>query len=512
MHDRPVPRSRWLGVFGSIGCAMSCQSILGIEDLTETSRSIASSSAGSAGTGNEAAGSGGSASGTASSGGTAGTFGNAGSGGGLSGVGIGGAPLEPSLDAGLADAAPPASGSVSGRVIDFFRRPVPNQAVTIGGETVATDAQGRFTLEGVAGSYTASLMVNMIRAGGQAHYAYVYEGLTRRDPTLQVYSALVERSTSSLLVSFENVVFEAGRFAILAFESPDGRFADTETSGDTEFLGSPVWSGPSAITGNIHALLSWRDVVSEPPVFYEAYQSLPITAVDGQQANVTFDLPADPSLVTGNVGGTVLGGDVAPRSNYVSLRFPDGAALPLIDTVATSEAFSYFVPQLAGTSFVVGAAGGSYAFPPYAVAHRENVTFGQSDVTLSVPRAVTLLAPQAGGAVTASSTYSWAALSQTARTFLWHLEFDATYEGMFVLTSRTQIELPEFADGFSVPPGVAVTWSVETHGDAPDVDALTGPDGYLDAFSLGTAFPVGPNRTSGYYTESERRSFTMGED
>ena len=38
-----------------------------------------------------------------------------------------------------------------------------------------------------------------------------------------------------------------------------------------------------------------------------------------------------------------------------------------------------------------------------------------------------------------------------------HLGFDATYEGMFVLTSRTQIELPRFADGFTVPPGVAVT-------------------------------------------------------
>jgi len=160
----------------------------------------------------------------------------------------------------------------------------------------------------------------------------------------------------------------------------------------------------------------------------------------------------------------------------------------------------------------VGAADGSAGFPPYAVAHRENVAVGQSDIALGVPRPVTLLGPQAGASVTPSATYSWSTLSQTARTFLWHLEFDATYEGIFVLTSRTEIELPTFADGFSVPPGVNVTWSVETHGDAPDVDALTGEAGYLDAFSIGTAYPIGPNHSDGYYTESERRSFSMGQD
>jgi hypothetical protein len=82
---------------------------------------------------------------------------------------------------------------------------------------------------------------------------------------------------------------------------------------------------------------------------------------------------------------------------------------------------------------------------------------------------------------------------------------------MFVLTNRTQIELPQFADGFTVPEGVAVRWAVETHGDAPNVDAFAGPDGYLDSFSLGTSYPKGPNRNDGYYTESERRLFTMGD-
>jgi hypothetical protein len=503
-----VVRHRWL--CAGIICALACQNVLGIQDLSETPRPLGG--AGSAGS--NVGGAQGRGPGNAGAAGTAGGNnlpGNAGNAGSDTSAGLGGAPLELPLDAGATDAQSPGGNVVNGRVIDFFRRPVPNLAVTIGATTATTNAAGEFSITGAEPPYTASLMVNMIRSGGQAHYGYVYEGLTRSDPTLQVYSALVERSASSLAVSFDNVVFDEGRYAVLAFQSPDALFVDGETTANTEFLGAPSWSGPDRLTGTIHALLTWRDTPFDPPVFYEAYQSFPLSARDGASASVGFDLPFNPDLLTGIIAGSATGGALA-RSNYVALRLADGAALPLIDDSVDTDEFVYFVPQLDGASYVFGAADGSFGFPPYAIAHRENITFGQSDVTLAVPRSVTLVAPQPGGVVTPASTYSWSTLSQTARTFLWHLEFDATFEGMFVLTSRTEIELPTFADGFAVPPGVAVTWSVETHGDAPNVDALVDPDGYLDAFSLGTSYPVGPNRSEGYYTESERRGFTMTGD
>lgn len=494
--------------------SLGCEGLLGIEDLTEESRPLAGGS-----TPGEASGSGG----TSGAGGS--PTSNAG-GGGSSGSGVAGAaggasvstdtsqPPGSGSDAGTAaDASPPSAGDivVSGRVIDFSRRPVPGTAVTIGESTAITGADGAFSIEGVQAPYTASLVIDMIRGGGQARYGYVYEGLTRVDPTLQVYSALPERSTSSLTVTFQNVAFDVGEYAILAFSSADGRFVDDDTTNDTEFLGSPAWSGPPAITGNIHALLALRDSTFDPPIAFRAHQALPLGVGDGQPASVAFDMSAA-DVTTGSIGGTVSGGLFDPRSNYVGLRFSDGTALPIVDETAEGPQFSYVVPALDDSAFFVAAADGTSSFPPYAVAHRENVAFGAADVALAVPRPVTLTAPQGGAAVTPSTPYVWSPLSQTARTFLWHLEFDATYEGMFVLTSRTQIELPRFADGFTVPPGVAVTWSVETHGDAPDVDALTGPDGYLDAYSLGSAFPAGPNRSDGYYTESERRSFTMGAD
>ena len=108
---------------------------------------------------------------------------------------------------------------------------------------------------------------------------------------------------------------------------------------------------------------------------------------------------------------------------------------------------------------------------PYAVAWRDGVLPGASDVVLNVPNPVNLTAPQSDAPVTPSTLYSWSSLGQTARTFVWRVEFRDTFEGMLVITSRTQIELPTFPDGFTVPAGTPYSWSVETHGDAPSVDA-----------------------------------------
>lgn len=488
------------------GLALACQGILGIEELKSEARPGSAGTGGSSSGGDAGSGGGGAA---GSSGGTPNTAGSASGGSNAGTGGSAGAPID--SDGGVPDAGSVSDGVVSGRVIDFFRRPVPDVPVTIGGTTVATNAQGQFSIGGVTPPYDASLMLNTPRNGGVAHYGYVFEGLTRPNPTLQVYTALPTRSASSISVGFQGNTFEENlHYVVLAWSSPDGVFA-RDASGPTEYVGEPSWSGPAATAGTIHALDTYKDVAGEPPVAYQAYQELPLTASDSQPASVGFNLPFDPTIVTDTISGTATHqGAVDSSTNSVSLLFADGTGMPLVEATPTGDAFSYFAPILAGTSLVVAASDGIVA--PYAVAHRGNLAVGQTDVALAVPRPVNLSSPQAGAPVTPSTLFSWSRLSQTAQTFLWHLEFNATYEGMYVLTSRASIELPRFADSFTVPPGTEVTWSVETHGDAPNVDAAAGPNGYLDSFAFGTTYPVGPSRSDGYYTESERRGFTMGSD
>jgi hypothetical protein len=182
----------------------------------------------------------------------------------------------------------------------------------------------------------------------------------------------------------------------------------------------------------------------------------------------------------------------------------------LLDDTSSAEEFTYLVPALPETSLVVAAADGSAAFPPYALTWNDGLA-PDADVALAIPNAVNLSTPQSGASVDAETSFAWSTAGQSARTFLWHLESTGPFfEGMLVVTQRTQIGLPQFPD-FSLLPGTPFVWSVETHGDAPDVDALAGPDGFLDPFSVGENFPVGPGRGGGYYTESARNAGTLSD-
>jgi len=45
--------------------------------------------------------------------------------------------------------------------------------------------------------------------------------------------------------------------------------------------------------------------------------------------------------------------------------------------------------------------------------------------------------------------------------------------------------------------------------DAPDVDALVGRSGFLDAFALRSDYPEGPSASDGSFTESEWHDLTV---
>jgi hypothetical protein len=69
--------------------------------------------------------------------------------------------------------------------------------------------------------------------------------------------------------------------------------------------------------------------------------------------------------------------------------------------------------------------------------------------------------------------------------------------------------VPELAEAFPFAPGTTARWLVQTHGDIADVDAATGPEGFIDAFALRRTFPVGPRRGAGSFTKSAERIVTV---
>lgn len=487
--------------------AVSCQSLLGIEDLSTEPREPALDPAGSAGGGGRP-------------------------------VGVAPAPALTEQPAGLdapgagdgedADAgaafdagtdaapAPPSRIVVAGRVIDFYRHPVPDVPVSVGEQTVTTDADGRFSIAGVTPPYEVSLLLSFARDGLAARYGYVYQDLTRPDPTLQVYTALQQRAVDSLDLSFDIPNFEADpqRAVIFGFASPDTEFADgSRSNGSVSILGGLGWGGAVSTSGNAHALLVSRpggtSAEGAAPFAYEAHQTTPLVAVDDTVAAVSFQMPTGGALDVATISGQVSGDTLGDRTNVVALRFADGTALPLIEESSAGEAFGYLVPNLPDTSITLAVSQGFFA--PYAVAWRE-VAAGEAGLSLGLPSPVRLDAPQPDAIVSPDTRFSWSSPSGGARTFLWHAELvdDTIYQGIFVATARTEIALPSFGSALDLPPRSISVWSVETHGDLPDVDAMTGPEGFLDAFSVPPqTYPYGPRRGAGSYTDSFHSAFTM---
>jgi hypothetical protein len=301
------------------------------------------------------------------------------------------------------------------------------------------------------------------------------------------------------------------RSVIFTFSSPDARYISRLDS-QAQVLGATGWSGPSSTVGTAHALQVLDAAGSgNIPTGFEAHQSATIGVSDGASEDLLLDMGAGVTPGVSNLSGTVSGGNLGARKNFVGLRFTDGTSLAFVEDTTPAEAFSYLVPSLPGSTLIFAAADGFAA--PYTVVHRENLAPGQTGLGLTVPSPVNLTLPAAATDAAAGATFTWSSLGQTARTFVWRLQFTDTSDELFVITASTSIQLSPFADGSAWAPGTAAAWSVQTHGDLVDVDAMTGPAGFMDPFSYSFSSqegaPVGPNQGDGYFTESDQREVTL---
>jgi hypothetical protein len=467
------------------------------EDDGDTSGSGGSTSASAAG------GSGGSAGDTSAS--TAGGM-SAGGSGGMSAGGTGGMSTGGTggMSTGGTGGTGGSAGAIHGRVIDYRRRPLPSITVEIGDKSAQTDSDGKFTIDDAPASYDAALTIAATVNNSAARFGWQFQGLTRRDPTLQVYRGLNSRSATTLL-TVDNVTFPlASQQRIqMTWASPDGSFSTDLDAMATNYL-SAAWSGPSSSVGTAHAILF--EVSSSPqlPTAYTAHDARPFTLTDpGNDLPVMFDLTAQ-QLTTGNVSGTVTG-QSNNRINRVYLRFADNSALELVSTTPAADTFSYLVPNIPDATFTVAAEdqnnGPNQGF---TAAYVDNVTAGQTGIALTLPDVPVLDMPGAGKEnVDANTLFQW---TSSANVFLMCASSVDNYDRACVLTSKkeTKLSLSPVTD-FTPAANSNYTWQVEVHNDFASVDDAAGSDGYLSAYANGEI--DGPARGAGSYANSASWSF-----
>jgi hypothetical protein len=399
--------------------------------------------------------------------------------------------------------AAPSSGPLRGKLIDARRRPLPNVALRIGDQSVTTDGLGKFAIDDVAPSYDVSFKLDTLVDQKPTTYAWRFEGLTRRDPTLQVYPAS-EQQLASLIWHTQGATFplQDNQRMLAGFASPDGDFTVGVNTADYD---SPLvyWSGPQTTVGVTHGLLYTVSGAEELPLEYLAHDSKPLTLTVGAHAEATFDF-ANTKPPAGAITGRVTAAGQGDRENWVVLRLSDGTQFMVADDASSADAFSYLVPTIANASAAIIALQGRADQFPRAVAFADNLSAGQTGVQVDVPLTSTLSAPGDGTMrVDATTPFQWAG---TAKVFVLVAKAKQGYDAMYVVTAAKEAHLPVGeATSYTPPAGAQFEWHVETHGAYANVDEATGGDGLISAFFDG--YLHGPRRGAGSFTASALRTF-----
>jgi hypothetical protein len=512
--------------WASLGALLAaCNGLLGIEDLYEGERPGAggTSSKGEGGDGGTITAPGGDGSGgtiTAPGGdGSGGTITAPGGGGGgagagsggassLGGDGSGGAITSPGGD-GSGGASEPTGGSVTGHVIDFWGHPVPSLQVQIGATRVSTDENGAFTVADVPAEYDVSMVYSdevWLRVA-----AWAYLGLTRRDPTLQVYLGAPERYGTLDVAFSPKPTLSAGKRIDVAVGSGRGSdvYQNVSVNGTASEL--PSWYGPTKIAATGHGLLWQRDAQGLPTGYF-AYGSAPVQLASGSDATLTLNL-STASIASSKVAGTITPAGVASRRNWLFLRFDSDAALELVAKTDAEDTFSFLAPAIGGSSLTVAASEG-YFSEQYAVAHADNLAPG-AQVELTIPAPMVLQSPLEGATkVTGATRFSFSGAERGPYVVAFYDQGaddpnpPATpKQAVYVVTDKKQLTLPTFLGGdFSLYANRRYLWTVTTHGPRASVDELAAEGGYLDAFSWDEKTPQGPRRSQpGSFTDSGPR-------
>ena len=496
----------------------ACTSVLDIQDLHDGPRPDAGTSSGatsstSGGTKNNGGADNNGGNGTSGSSNTDAGSGNQPNGGTNSGgngatSAMGGVPS----DAGAGGEPVNTDPTVHGTLIDFWGHPLSNVIITIAGQQWPTDKDGKFTAENVPAEYDATLSVD---PRGNQPYAWAFIGLTRRDPTLQIYQASEDsgttgyvKVTSPALIANDTISASLGTMhgtdekKMLATNDANGNYFDAE------------WQGPTSIMGTMHGLLWNNDGMTGLPKSYKGYYSKLITPLaQGTPLDVTLNLAAQ-NIAEAAIAGTVQPYGSDERTNAMFVRFDTGASIQVVQQTPGTNTFSYNAPTLPKSSTTIAASeGGTDFFLAFSIVHKDGLSPGAAAGTLKIPGPATPVSPPKGAMVDDTTQFSFSGSTDSKGAFVVFIDSASVYDSLHIVTSKKKFTLPD-VPGFSWRAGADYRWRIETHGDFATVDQMAGPNGFADEFTGPTQFSdytapqPGAHQGDGSFTMSAMAFFT----
>lgn len=407
----------------------------------------------------------------------------------------------PTEAAGSGGAPAAATSPVTGTLVDYRRRKLAGVNIRIGDQQATTNAEGKFTIPDVASRYDVTILIQVSINNATANLIWQFQGLSRRDPTLQVFRGLPE-NYAEFRSHIDNVTFPlmTDQTILLGWSSPDGDFTTDTTYVDLDYL-SPMWTGPAMSPGIAHALMVTTS--GGIPSQYHAHDSQSVVMTANMQGQASFDLgsPLQSTVVTGAVTGNPALGD---RRNEVYLRFRDqNVALKLVDEWSAADSFEYPVPNLPDSSLTVVTK--SIANPPGIAAAYAEVEPGGPQLTLELPALPTLSAPDDGKTnIDGDTEFHW---NGSAHVYMLAARSIPTNDAIYVVTEAKQTRLPiGIQFGYTPQAGSDFSWSVEVHDAHASIDEAASDAGHLSAYASEDI--RGPKRGPGTFARSVPRIFT----
>lgn len=482
----------------------ACTSVLGIEDLHEGPRP---------GTGVTTGGTDSAQAGKTNTGGKNGTGGSTEPNGGSTNAGAvnqpnGGAGAEGGMgnQAGAGGELNPDDPTVRGHVIDIWGHKLPDIPVQIGDTLTTTDANGAFVIANAPASYDVSLDIEFQQGAQHRSFGWVYQGLTRRDPTLQVKWGLPFRSGQTELAP-PGVTVGAGEKISVTMGGKDGNTNTTlPTTGANPYA---YWEGTETTSSAVAHALYWQyDPDTELPTNYFDYTSSSILLNENETAKLGLTLTKG-TLTTGNLQGTAtpVGSD---RKDQVWIHFTNGALMTLVAETGGAN-FSYLVPTLPKSSLTMAASEGDPYWGECGIVVADGLT-ATSKPAFDIPKPVKLTAPADElQNVNEATVFSFSTSANPGPYVVQFNNVDTAgpFQTIYVVTDKAQLSIPPvIGGGMQLKANNLIQWRVATHGAYASVDEMAGPGGGLQPFNDYGIEMDGIPRDGGKFTASFSRTFT----
>lgn len=381
--------------------------------------------------------------------------------------------------------------TINGRVLSQQLVPLPNVPVVVPGRTpVNSDASGRFSIPDVTPPYTI-VAVNIAE-----RQVYVFEGVTRTDPTLTYLGSGVDTLRAA---SFSGTVHggtypqPGDHMTLLGVDSPQP--ARLLVGGlDSAFSVTVGWVGPTSVTGTVHAL-QWQMQTTGLPSTYKGYGTIPnVTFTNGGSVSgaiLNLSAPGDTSAS----GTVIIPSGYTQVSQTLGLRVGQKIDFVLAFNESPTPGFNFIVPRTVGTPYLQVA----YSASGSSSLYYKTLSRGAGNA-VTIPQGTQLiLPPDHATNVDTSTVFSWTPLSGAVYRVHFMSPSPAS-PSYIILTGGTSVSIPNLASfGLGLPSSVSYNWGVYAFESVGGVDGGTGPEGYLQV--------VGPSGDGGY-SSAFGRSFS----